>query len=155
MQRPDDHFGPGVAEGYDAAHAPMFAPTAIAPTIAVLADLAGNGRALELAIGGTFVVEVGVPALQHVPPGERFHVFSAGSGEWGVDEYDVATQGLVSHYPDVGRSIPFRYVWPAELDLMARLAGLALRERWEDWNGTPFTSASRRHVSVWELPASR
>jgi hypothetical protein len=51
------------------------------------------------------------------------------------------------------RSIPFRYVWPAELDLMAELAGLRLRDRWDDWTGEAFTSESRRHVSVWEKRA--
>jgi hypothetical protein len=72
----------------------------------------------------------------------------------------VATQGLVSHHIGVvdGRlersSLPFRYVWPAELDLMAQLAGLRLRERWEGWGREPFTSESRKHVSVWEKPAS-
>ena len=74
------------------------------------------------------------------------------AGHVGVDEYDVVEQGLVSHhYTDRARcSVPFRYVWPAELDLMARIAGLALRERWADWDRSPFTSESRKHVSVWE-----
>ena len=75
----------------------------------------------------------------------------------GFDEYDSATQGLVSHHyylpgdgpPDVF-SMPFRYVWPSELDLMARLAGMTLRERWSDWNRAPFGSDSTKHISVWE-----
>ena len=77
-----------------------------------------------------------------------------------VDEFDVANQGLVSHHftaEDDGfreRSIPFRYVWPSELDLMARIAGLRLRERWSGWRREPFTSESTRHVSVWEKPAA-
>ena len=78
----------------------------------------------------------------------------------GFDEYDVANQGLISHHysADVDgnferRSIPFRYVWPAELDLMARLAGMTLRERWSGWKREPFTSESTKHVSVWEKPA--
>ena len=49
--------------------------------------------------------------------------------------------------------MPFRYVWPAELDLMARIAGLTLRERWSGWLREPFTSESTEHVSVWEKTA--
>ncbi len=113
--------------------------------------------AAHLRPGGRFVVEVGVPELQWVPPGERLRVFHVGDTRWGFDEYDVARQGLVSHHFEIvdGRaerfSVPFRYTWPAELDLMARLAGMRLRERWSDWTGAPFTSDSRKHVSVWEL----
>ena len=75
-----------------------------------------------------------------------------------MDEYDVANQRLTSHHFNLvdGRfelhSLPFRSVWPAELDLMARLAGMTLRERWEDWRRSPFTSESGKHVSVWEKP---
>ena len=91
--------------------------------------------------------------------GEIFHVFHGSEDSWGIDEYDVATQGLTSHHLEMvdGRferfSIPFRYVWPAELDLMAQLAGMTLRERWAGWNREPFTNDSRQHVSVWEMPA--
>jgi len=107
-----------------------------------------------------FVIEVGVPGLQRLPVGERFQVFDATVGHWGIDEYDVANQGLISHHfrpVDGGlerRSIPFRYVWPAELDLMAELAGMKPRERWAGWKREPFTSDSRGHVSVWEKPGS-
>ena len=86
--------------------------------------------AAHLEPGGCFVVEVGVPGLRRLPPGETFHVFHASEAHWGLDEYDVANQGLVSHHFEVvdGRlersSIPFRYAWPAELDLMAELAGM-------------------------------
>ena len=113
--------------------------------------------AAHLEPGGCFVVEVGVPALQRLPPGERFRVFAATETRWGIDELDVATQALTSHHFELvdGRierlSIPFRYVWPAELDLMARLAGMSLRERWGGWKREPFTSDSRKHVSVWTL----
>src|SRR5919199_4352525 len=115
-----------------------------------------HNAAAHLEPGGTFVVEVGVPQLQRVPPGETMHVFDADEEHWGIDEYDVATQRLVSHHFTVadGRierlSIPFRYVWPAELDLMAQLAGMRLLARWADWNRDPFTSDSRKHVSFWE-----
>jgi SAM-dependent methyltransferase len=115
--------------------------------------------AAHLEPGGHFVVEVGVPELRRLPPGERFYVFAAEDGEWGIDEFDAATQRLVSHYVQAGsespaRSIPFRYVWPSELDLMAQLAGMHLRDRWSDWHGAPFTHESRRHVSVWTLASA-
>ena len=112
--------------------------------------------AAHLEPGGRFVIEVGVPGLQRLPPGETFHPFHVSETHLGIDEYDVANQGLVSHhYRAVGgtfekHSIPFRYVWPSELDLMARIAGMTLRERWSDWRREPFTSESTKHVSVWE-----
>ena len=106
---------------------------------------------------GSFVIEVGLPRLQLLPPGERIHVFSYTSPtRFGFDEYDLVNQGLVSHHyaerdGTFGAwSIPFRYVWPAELDLMARLAGMTLRERWSGWKREPFTAESTKHVSVWE-----
>jgi SAM-dependent methyltransferase len=114
--------------------------------------------AAHLQPGGRFVIEVGMPELVRLSPGESMLVFDAGEQHWGIDEYDVAAQGLISHHFDVidGRmelsSIPFRYTWPAELDLMAQLAGMRLHERWADWDRTPFTSASPKHVSVWEKP---
>ena len=114
--------------------------------------------AAHLAPGGYFVVEVGVPQLQRLPPGETVRAFDVSPERLGFDEYDVATQGLVSHHYrtvdgalDV-QSVPFRYVWPAELDLMARLAGMTLRERWGGWRREPFDSDSAMHVSVWEKP---
>ena len=115
--------------------------------------------AAHLEPGGCFVIEVGVPGLRRLPPGETFQVFSGSENYWGIDEYDVANQGLISHHLESvdGKlerfSVPFRYVWPAELDLMAELAGMRLRERWSGWNREPFTSESTKHVSVWELPA--
>jgi SAM-dependent methyltransferase len=116
--------------------------------------------AAHLERGGCFVIEVMVPALQRLPPGETVRPFHVTPTHLGFDEYDVASQGLISHHYslidgnlDVG-STPFRYVWPSELDLMARLAGMTLRERWSDWNREPFTSDSTGHVSVWEKPAS-
>ena len=114
--------------------------------------------ASHLEPGGSFVIEVGVPELRRLPPGEIAHAFHVSETRWGIDEYDVANQGLTSHHFALvdGRversSIPFRYAWPAELDLMAELAGLRLRERWSGWKREPFTSDSRQHVSVWEKP---
>ena len=109
--------------------------------------------------GGCFVVEVMIPELRRLPPGDTHRVFHGSEDSWGIDEYDVATQGLTSHHLDIvdGRlerlSVPFRYVWPSELDLMAQLAGMTLRERWGGWRREPFTSESSQHVSVWEKPA--
>jgi SAM-dependent methyltransferase len=102
--------------------------------------------------GGCFVIEVGVPDLQRLPPGERFVPIGVRDDYVGVDEYDVLNQGLISHHQATGRriSMPFRYVWPSELDLMARIAGMRLRDRWADWGRSPFTAESRKHVSVWE-----
>jgi len=118
-----------------------------------------RNAAAHLAPGGCFVIEVAIPDLRRLPPGETYHVFDVSPTHWGIDEYDVADQGLISHHYETvdGRmrrvSMPFRYVWPSELDLMAQLAGMELRERWADWNREPFTGESRKHVSVWEQPA--
>lgn len=239
-----DHFAGATAEHYDAGSPEMFAPEVLGPTVDLLAGLAADGPALELAIGtgrvalplrergvdvygidlspdmvaqllskpggteievtigdfatgsvgpkgeftltylvfntignvttqdaqvatfenaathlrvgGTFVIETGVPDLQRVVPGETDHVFHRDEDHIGVDEHDVVTQRLVSHhYNRVGEhyelvSVPFRYVWPSELDLMARIAGMRLRDRWAGWSREPFTAESRSHVSVWE-----
>jgi hypothetical protein len=115
--------------------------------------------AAHLEPGGCFVIEVGVPELQRLPPGETVRAFTVGPTRLGFDEYDVAAQGLISHHYRVADdklevfSVPFRYVWPSELDLMARLAGMTLRERWSGWKREPFTSESTKHVSVWEKTA--
>src|SRR2546430_260094 len=112
--------------------------------------------AAHLEPGGCFVVEVGVPELQRLPPGETIRAFHVSESRWGFDEYDVANQGLTSHHFEIvdGRverlSIPFRYAWPSELDLMAEIAGMTLRERWSGWKREPFTSESSKHVSVWQ-----
>jgi len=115
--------------------------------------------AAHLEPGGCFVIEVLVPGLQRLPPGQTIQDFHLSETKWGLDEYDVATQGLISHHftflhGSITRwSVPFRYAWPAELDLMAQLAGMSLRERWGGWEREPFTSDSHDHVSVWEKPA--
>jgi SAM-dependent methyltransferase len=119
-----------------------------------------RNAAAHLEPGGCFVVEVGVPELRHLPPGETLRAFHVSETRWGLDEYEVATQGLTSHHLEIVEekverlSIPFRYAWPAELDLMAQLAGMTLRERWGGWKREPFTSESDKHVSVWEKPAA-
>ena len=115
--------------------------------------------AAHLRPGGCFVIEVGIPDLQRLPPGETVRAFTVTPERLGFDEYEIATQGLISHHYWIEDgelevfAAPFRYVWPAELDLMARLAGMSLRERWSGWNREPFTSDSRQHVSVWEKRA--
>lgn len=115
-----------------------------------------RNAAAHLDPGGCFVIEVGVPELRRLPPGQSVVPFHTSATQWAFDVYDTATQAMSSNYVDVAegkgtyRSIPFRYVWPAELDLMARLAGLHLRERRADWAGEPFTSESTKHVSIWE-----
>jgi SAM-dependent methyltransferase len=116
--------------------------------------------AAHLEPGGCFVIEVMVPPLRQLPPGETVRAFTVTPTHLGFDEYvDLAAQVSFSHHYWVvdGQletfSAPFRYVWPSELDLMARLAGMTLRERWSDWNREPFTSDSRDHVSVWQRAA--
>ena len=117
-----------------------------------------RNAARHLEPGGAFVVEVFVPQLRRLPPGETAQVFDLGEDHVGVDTYDVLHQRLTSHHYVLagGRAGTFRsqhrYAWPAELDLMARLAGLRLAERWAGWAQEPFTAASTSHVSVWRAP---
>jgi Methyltransferase domain len=243
--RDDGYFDERVAARYDESEAEMFDPAVVDPVVDFLAEFAGSGRALELAIGtgrialplsrrgvevhgieksqamlarlrakpggeeigvtigdiataavdgtfsvaylvfntimnlttqaaqvacfrnvaahlepgGCFVIEVEIPELQRLPPGETLRPYGVSETGWSFDEYDVAAQGLISHHFTVvdGKvervSVPFRYAWPAEYDLMAELAGLTLRERWSGWQREPFTSDSRKHISVWEKPA--
>jgi SAM-dependent methyltransferase len=243
--RVPDYFGKDVAARYDESSGPQFDPEVIERTVDVLAELTGDGAALEFAVGtgrvalplaargvpvsgidlsaamverlrskdhgervavtigdmataraagsfrlvylvfnaignlttqdqqvacfanaaahleprGCFLVEVGVPDLRRLPPGEDARVFSHGPGYVGYDRYvDLVAQQAVSHHfvtrgAHVGESeFPFRFVWPSELDLMARLAGMTLRCRWAGWDRSPFTGESSSHVSVWEKP---
>ena len=240
---PEDHFGEEVAARYDERSGSMFDPDVLDPTVDVLAELAGDGAALEFAVGtgrvalplaargvpvfgiefstamaerlsakdesqrievtigdmattrvsgsfrlvylvfntignlttqdqqvacfanaaahlepgGCFVIEVGVPDLRRLPPGEDARVFSYAQGYVGYDRYtDLVAQQATSHHFVADGSgarelrTPFRYVWPSELDLMAQLAGMSLRNRWADWDRSPFTAESTSHVSVWE-----
>ena len=111
--------------------------------------------AAHLHPGGCFVVEVMVPDLQSLPPGQTIQPFDVSPGHIGFNEYtDVTRQQMTSHHhwPGTDRApmaTPFRYVWPGELDLMARLAQLELEQRWSDWQESPFTGESSAHVSVW------
>jgi SAM-dependent methyltransferase len=117
-----------------------------------------ENAAAHLGGGGRFVIEVGVPDLQNLPVGQTIIPFHAGPGGIGFDVYDVVTQRFSSQHYDFteGRveAFPyeFRYVWPSELDLMARLAGMRLEHRWAGWRREPFTNLSRAHVSVYEKP---
>jgi SAM-dependent methyltransferase len=120
-----------------------------------------RNAARHLEPGGCFVIEVMVPQLQRLPPGETFQPFAVTAAHAGFDEYDVVTQAMASHHYTAEADglmrysyTPFRYAWPAEFDLMARIAGLRLRERWAGWQREPFTAASTSHVSVWEKTAT-
>ena len=120
--------------------------------------------AAHLRPGGLFLIEVGVPDLRRLPPGQdtvpfRVEPGREGGGRLGFDQYDVATQQFTSNHVTVTadgkgrfRRIPFRYAWPAEMDLMARIAGLSLKHRWAGWDRSPFTAESTTHVSVWQKP---
>jgi SAM-dependent methyltransferase len=115
--------------------------------------------ARHLEPGGCFVIEVLVPPIQRLPPGETVRAFTLLPQHLGFDEFDLAAQQGVSHHYFVAGdrlerfSTPWRLVWPSELDLMARIAGMELRERWGDWHRRPFTSESAMHVSVWQKVA--
>ena len=244
MSDPDGYFGEWVAARYDDPADPMSQPEVVDPAVSMLAELAGGGRALELAIGtgriglplsqrgvpvhgielsramvarlrgkpggdaigvtigdmtttrvdgtftvaylvfntinnlttqeaqiacfrnvaghlapgGCFVIETGIPDLRRLPPGQDILGYRAGPGRIVSYRFDHATQQYRGHYVDFAdgtgeyRTIPFRYAWPSELDLMAQLAGLRLRDRWAGWNREPFTTDSGSHVSVWQKP---
>jgi SAM-dependent methyltransferase len=115
--------------------------------------------AQHLEPGGLFVIEVSLPRLEQLSFGQTLVAYHVSSSKLDFDEYDVPVQGLVSHHFRMhdGRltdySLPFRYVWPSELDLMALMAGMELIERWGDWGRQPFTSQSMMHVSVWQKAA--
>jgi SAM-dependent methyltransferase len=117
----------------------------------------GNAAA-HLVPGGCFVIENYIPRLQRLPPGETRYLFVATADHVGVEDYDLAAQLAVSsHWWLIDGQLqtfasPHRFVWPSELDLMAKMAGLTLRERWADWQRASFTSESRSHVSVWQKP---
>jgi SAM-dependent methyltransferase len=120
-----------------------------------------RNAARHLAPGGRFVVELGIPGLRRLTPGQDAVPFHVGRHHVGFDTYDLTTQQGTSHHyrrhPDgsvtYGQS-NFRYVWPAECDLMAQLAGLELESRASDWVGSPFTNDSESHVSVWRKPTA-
>ncbi len=115
-----------------------------------------RNAARHLAPGGRFVIELWVPPLRRLPPGQTAVPFDVSDGHLGFDTYDVVSQQCTSHHyrREADGTISysagsFRYLWPAECDLMAQLAGMALEERVEDWRRAPFTADSEKHVSVW------
>jgi SAM-dependent methyltransferase len=116
----------------------------------------------HLTPGGRFVIELWVPELRQLPPGQRAVVFGSGDGYLGLDTVDVVRQHVISHHFRFGEGrdcrlfrSQHRYIWPAELDLMAQLAGFELESRHADWLGSEFTAESTSHVSVYRLPAAR
>ncbi|MEV4462889.1 class I SAM-dependent methyltransferase [Micromonospora echinofusca] len=118
-----------------------------------------RNAARHLAPGGRFVIELWVPELRKLPPGQEATVWSSQPGYIGLDTYDVLHQQVVSHHFQFDESTharlfrsPHRYIWPAELDLMGQLAGFELESRHADWSGADFTADSRSHVSVYRLP---
>jgi len=119
-----------------------------------------RNAARHLAPGGRFVIELGVPPLRFLPPGQIAVPFDVSDRHLGFDTFDLAEQILISHHftrdGEDGHyrraASRHRYAWPAELDLMARIAGLELEQRVADWNGTPFTEDSGKHISVWRKP---
>lgn len=121
-----------------------------------------RNAARHLSLGGRFVIELWVPELRQLPPGRQATVWQCEPGFVGLDTYDVLQQRVVSHHFHFGEGkqaqlfrSPHRYVWPAELDLMAQLAGFELEARHADWKGTEFTSESRSHVSVYRRAAAQ
>ncbi len=119
-----------------------------------------RNAARHLAPGGWFVIELWVPGIRRFPPGQAAVPFHVGSEHVGFDTYDMATQQGTSHHytHEADGSVRygqsnFRYIWPAECDLMAQLAGLELERRTADWAGSPFTGDSESHVSVWRKPS--
>ncbi|MBN8944878.1 MAG: class I SAM-dependent methyltransferase [Rhizobiales bacterium] len=118
-----------------------------------------RNAARHLVPGGRFVIELWVPDLRRLPPTQQAVVWQSDPGFVGFDTYDLLRQHVVSHHFRFGEGrqaelfrSPHRYIWPAELDLMAQLAGLTLESRHADWSGTEFTAESRSHVSVYRLP---
>lgn len=121
-----------------------------------------RNAARHLTPGGRFVIELGVPGLRRLPPTQQAVVWHSETGYIGLDVYDVVNQHIVSHHFRFGEGrdarlfrSPHRYVWPAELDLMAQIAGFELESRHADWVGSEFTAESRSHVSVYRIPAER
>ena len=120
-----------------------------------------QNAARHLAPGGRFVIELWIPGIRRFPPGQTAVPFDLNEQHVGFDTYDMVTQQGTSHHywrtdertARYGRS-NFRYIWPSECDLMARLGGLYLEQRLADWDGSPFTSDSQSHVSVWRKPVN-
>jgi len=165
-----NYFGEGIAARYDHDNADLSTPEVLGPMIEFFSPrpayqfTASNSQkpwqnvANHLSSGGYFVIEVLVPMLRSLHPGQNLLANHMSENKWDVDEYSFATQTSTSHHYSVRdgelvrNSVPFRYVWPEELDLMAKLAGMERCQRWGGWNREPFTDDSTFHVSVWQKP---
>lgn len=116
-----------------------------------------QNAAAHLAPGGRFVIETLVPPIQKLTFGETKRAFARSDTNWGMDEFDVVTQNYASHHLHLEGgavtkvTVPFRYAWPSELDLMARVNGMTLEHRWSGWDKSPFTNTSTSHISVWRM----
>ncbi len=118
-----------------------------------------RNAARHLAPGGRFLIELWIPGIRRFPPGQAAVPFHVGPHHVGFDTYDMTTQQGTSHHYSRHRdgtvtysASNFRYIWPAECDLMADMAGMSLERRIADWHGNPFTSDSESHISVWRKP---
>lgn len=114
-----------------------------------------RNAAEHLSPGGRFLIETQVPPVQRLPFGETMSAFACSPTHMGIDDFDIATQCYTSNHvwmdgdKTTSLTIPFRFVWPSELDLMGKLAGLELEHRWSDWKKSPFDRLSKKHISVW------
>lgn len=108
--------------------------------------------------GGRFLIETLVPPIQKIPFGETMLADDCSLDHWGIDEFDIVTQQYTSHHIRMTNdtftrnSVPFRFAWPAEFDVMAKFAGFGLENRWSDWLKSPFTRLSKSHISIWQKP---
>lgn len=115
-----------------------------------------QNAARHLGPQGRFLIETILPPIQKIPFGEKRLAFASSSDHFGIDEFDVASQTYTSNHVWMKderyeyQSIPFRYAWPSELDLMANIAGMELEHRWSDWDREPFDRMSTKHISVWK-----
>ena len=115
-----------------------------------------KNAARHLGQGGRFLIETLVPPIQKIPFGETKLAFANSRDHFGIDEFDVASQNYTSNHiwmkdgAHMHQSIPFRYAWPSELDLMAQMAGMDLEYRWADWDRSRFDRMSTKHISVWK-----
>ncbi len=141
-------WGPELAEVFDETYAAQYAPAVLDPMVDLLAGLAGGGPALELAVGtGRVALALSARGVPMEPDHVGIETFDDTVGQIAWSHHWMQAGGRLVHH-----AAPYRYVWPAELDLMARLAGLQLRDRWGGWDRAPFTSASESQVAVFEKP---
>jgi len=110
---------------------------------------------------GVFVVEAFVPDLKRYVDGQSLRVTSMDNDILRLDAatVDIPNQLITAQHMHVSIRgvqlfpVRLRYIWPAEMDLMARMAGMQLRQRWSSWDQAAYTSTSMRHISLYELAA--